>query len=109
MIPLGGRAVDVLAVLAAAAGALVTKDVLLETVWPGLTVEENNLQVQISNLRKALGDGWVVNLPGRGYRLAVVAAGEISPMDEVARNRPSRCCHSPTCLMIASRNISLMV
>jgi adenylate cyclase len=88
VIPLGGRAVDVLAVLAAAAGELVTKDVLLETVWPGLTVEENNLQVQISNLRKALGDGWVVNLPGRGYRLAVVAAGEISPMDEVA-SKPS--------------------
>jgi len=44
VIPLGGRAVDVLAVLAAAAGELVTKDVLLETVWPGLTVEENNLQ-----------------------------------------------------------------
>jgi len=78
----------VLAVLAAAAGEPVAKDVLLEKVWPGLTVEENNLQVQISNLRKVLGDGWVVNLPGRGYRLAVVAAGEISLKDEVA-SKPS--------------------
>jgi DNA-binding winged helix-turn-helix (wHTH) protein len=88
VIPLGGRAVDVLAVLAAAAGEPVAKDVLLEKVWPGLTVEENNLQVQISNLRKALGDGWVVNLPGRGYRLAVVVETEVSPTDEVA-SKPS--------------------
>jgi adenylate cyclase len=88
VIPLGGRAVDVLAVLVAAAGEPVAKDVLLEKVWPGLTVEENNLQVQISNLRKALGDGWVVNLPGHGYRLAVVVETEVSLTDEVA-SKPS--------------------
>jgi TolB-like protein len=88
VIPLGGRAVEVLAVLAAAAGEPVAKNVLLEKVWPGLTVEENNLQVQISNLRKTLGEGWIVNLPGRGYRLAVVTEGEVSPTDEVA-SKPS--------------------
>jgi adenylate cyclase len=88
VLPLGGRAVDVLAVLADAGGEPVAKDVLLQSVWPGLTVEENNLQVQISNLRKALGDGWIVNLPGRGYRLALVGASEVSPTDEVA-SKPS--------------------
>jgi adenylate cyclase len=88
VIPLGGRAADVLAVLTAAAGEPVSKDVLLEKVWPGLTVEENNLQVQISNLRKALGDGWIVNLPGRGYRLAVVTESEVPPADEIA-SKPS--------------------
>jgi len=86
VVPLGGRAVDVLAVLAAANGEPVTKDALLQSVWPGLTVEENNLQVQISNLRKALGEGWIINLPGRGYRLAMVGATEVSPTDEVASN-----------------------
>ena len=70
-IALGGRALDVLAVLAQAAGETVSKDDLLDRVWPGLTVEENNLQVQISTLRKALGDGWIVTVPGRGYRLVV--------------------------------------
>ena len=51
---------DVLAVLASAAGETVGKDALLDRVWPGQTVEENNLQVQISALRKALGEGWIV-------------------------------------------------
>jgi adenylate cyclase len=89
-ISIGGRALDVLAVLANASGGTVGKDMLLNQVWPGLTVEENNLQVQISHLRKALGDGWIVNLPGRGYRLAIAPASETSPsaMDEVA-SKPS--------------------
>src|ERR1035441_5771750 len=69
-VPWGGRALDVLAVLAKAGGETVGKDALLDQVWPNLTVEENNLQVQISALRKALGEGWITTLPGRGYRLA---------------------------------------
>lgn len=48
----------------------VGKDALLEQVWSGLTVEENNLQVQISGLHKTLGEGWITTVPGRGYRLA---------------------------------------
>ena len=88
-IPLGGRALDVLAVLAAAGGGTVSNDALLDQVWPGLTVEENNLQVQISNLRKALGDGWIVNLPGHGYRLVPVQATQAAlPPDEITR-KPS--------------------
>src|SRR5215831_19094914 len=74
-VALGGRAIDVLCALVAAKGELVTKDELMSQVWPGLTVEENNLQVQISALRKVLGtgkggQGYVVNVPGRGYRFA---------------------------------------
>src|SRR4030095_12727200 len=73
VVALGGRAIDVLCALVAAKGDLVTKDELMSLVWPGLTVEENNLQVQISALRKALGSGkdgqsYVVTAPGRGYR-----------------------------------------
>ena len=47
-VPVGGRALDVLLALAAAAGETVGKTALLDHVWPGLTVEENNLQVHIS-------------------------------------------------------------
>jgi DNA-binding winged helix-turn-helix (wHTH) protein len=49
---LGGRALDILSVLASAGGDVVTKDELLARVWPGVVVEENNLQVQISALRR---------------------------------------------------------
>jgi TolB-like protein len=77
---LGGRALDILAVLASAKGNVVTKDELLARVWPGVVVEENNLQVQISALRKALdekdsGECHLVNVPGRGYRLVGLADG----------------------------------
>ncbi len=70
----GGRALDVLSVLAAAKGDVITKDELLARVWPGLIVEENNLQVQVSALRKTLdedknGQSYLVTVPGRGYRL----------------------------------------
>jgi len=48
----------------------VTKNELLELVWPGRVVEENNLQVQISTLRKVLGPQALATIPGRGYRFA---------------------------------------
>ncbi len=70
-IALGARAYDVLLVLAERAGRLVSKNELLELVWPGLVVEENNLQVQISTLRKVLGPQVISTIPGRGYRLAL--------------------------------------
>jgi len=71
---LGSRALDILHVLALAKGDVVSKDQLLEKVWPGLAVEENNIQVHISALRKELdqrtkGESFVVTVPGRGYRL----------------------------------------
>jgi adenylate cyclase len=89
-VPLGGRALDLLDVLAAAAGETVAKDTLLDQVWPGLKVEENNLQVQISAVRKALGKGWIVTVPGRGYRLVTARPGEalIFP-PQPAPSRPS--------------------
>ena len=55
-VELGSRAFDVLMVLVEARGALVTKDEILSRVWPDTVVEENNLVVQISALRKALGE-----------------------------------------------------
>ena len=54
-IEIGTRAFDVLLVLLEADGALVTKEELLNRVWSGIFVSEENLRVQISKLRKALG------------------------------------------------------
>jgi len=69
---LGNRALDILCELVSAEGGVVTKDELMARVWAGVVVEENNLQVHISALRRALeegGDGkrWIVTVPGRGY------------------------------------------
>ena len=87
-VELGHRAFDVLLVLIERAGQLVTKDELLGLVWPGLVVEENNLQVQVSALRKILGAAAIATTVGRGYRftLELAAAGESSSMPAAQRH-----------------------
>src|ERR1700726_4477394 len=69
---LGGRALDILTVLAERAGEVVSNRTLLESVWQDVTVEESSLRFHIKNLRKILGDSqsgirYVSNVPGRGY------------------------------------------
>jgi TolB-like protein len=74
-VPLGQRALAVLAALAEAAGRTVAKEELLARAWPGAIVEEGNLTVQIAALRKAMGEGqgWILTVPRVGYRLAAPA------------------------------------
>jgi len=60
---LGARALDVLLALMERRERVVTKDELLELAWPGLVVEENNLQVQVSALRKTLGTDAIATIP----------------------------------------------
>ena len=73
-VSLGSRAFDLLAALVARRDRVVSKDELIDVVWPGLVVEENNLQVQISALRKVLGAPAIATVPGRGYQFTVAAA-----------------------------------
>ena len=86
-VKLGGRALDILCMLASAGGAVVSKDEIMEKVWQGVIVEENNLQVHISALRKLLASGaddgsYLVTVPGRGYRLiGLPAAAFAGPTD----------------------------
>ncbi len=70
-VAIGSRAFDVLLVLAERHERLVTKQELLDLVWPGLVVEEHNIATQIGNLRKVLGASAIATLPGYGYRLTV--------------------------------------
>lgn len=69
-VPLAAKAFDVLVALVRNHGRLATKDALLELVWPGLVVEEVNLTVNISAIRKALGahGDWIETVPRHGYR-----------------------------------------
>ena len=53
-VKLSSRALDILCELASVPGEVVSKDHLMEKVWPGRVVEENALQVHVSTLRKAL-------------------------------------------------------
>ncbi|WP_144148989.1 winged helix-turn-helix domain-containing protein [Paraburkholderia sp. BCC1884] len=73
LVRLGGRAFDILTVLIAAKGGLVSKDELLNQVWPDTIVEENNLQVHMSALRKMLGTHreLIQTVSGRGYRFVL--------------------------------------
>jgi DNA-binding winged helix-turn-helix (wHTH) protein len=70
-VPLGGRAFEVVTVLVQSASEFVTKDHLMERVWPGATVGEGTIHVHISAVRKALGPdrGLLKTASGRGYRL----------------------------------------
>src|ERR1700757_491227 len=69
---LGSRAFDILAALVERAGEVVGKEELIARAWPRTFVEEANLKIQVSALRRALGDGqpghrYVVPVAGRGY------------------------------------------
>ncbi|QHO74638.1 transcriptional regulator [Bradyrhizobium sp. CCBAU 051011] len=96
-VQLGSRAMEILCELASAKGNVVSKDHLLERVWPGLAVEESNIHVHISALRKALDDGasdqsFVVTVPGRGYRLIGLQAesGSLGQKPNDADANPSQ-------------------
>ena len=65
------KAFDLLSLLIEHEGRIVSKETLMDRLWPATAVEESNLTFQISALRKALGDGrYVVTVPGRGYQFA---------------------------------------
>jgi predicted ATPase/DNA-binding winged helix-turn-helix (wHTH) protein len=83
----GARAFDILQLLIRCQGRLVTKDEILHCVWPQTVVEENNLQVHISALRKALGDDrdLIRTIAGRGYVLLGAGAAQT----EVSSQHPS--------------------
>lgn len=72
VIPLGGRAYDILIALLENAGKVVPKAELIARAWPDVTVEEGSLRVHLSALRKALGDGqfgnkYIASMQGHGY------------------------------------------
>jgi len=85
---LGTRAFDILAVLAARRERTVSKHELLDLVWPDLVVEENNLQVHVSALRKLLGPSSIATIPGRGYRFTAAVA-ESTPSRETGDAGPA--------------------
>ncbi len=86
-VPLNAKAFDLLYFLARNAGRVITKDEILNSVWKDQFVEEANLTVQVSSIRKALGDQsadprFLVTIPGKGYQFVA----DVLPMGD--RDRP---------------------
>ena len=89
-VDIGTRAFDVLWVLVQADGELVSKDQLIDIVWSRVVVEENNLQAQMSAIRRALGaDRDMIRTEfGRGYRL--VAENQKTPRSKAGTSEVNR-------------------
>lgn len=80
---LHAKSFDLLKELVANHGRIVTKDELLALVWPGQFVEENNLTVQVSALRKVFGDQngkskFIATVPGKGYSFVAEVIPEVT-------------------------------
>src|SRR5712672_1151212 len=101
---LGSRAFDILVFLIERAGEVVGKEELIARVWPKTFVEDANLKIQVSALRRALGDGhagrrYIVPVPGRGYNF-------VAP---VSLEEPPRASLPPTIAPAGVHNLPLAV
>ncbi len=93
-IALTPKAFDLLVFLVANPGRLLTKDELLEVIWPDAVVEESNLAYHVSAIRKALGDAadagqYIETVPKRGYRFVATVVPLDEAGDEPQLQRPS--------------------
>src|ERR1700761_9223351 len=91
VLPLGGRALDVLIYLAERPGEVIAKQELMDQVWSDVTVEEGSIRVHIAAIRKALGDGqfgnrYIANIKGRGYSFV----GSVVPFGGSSESRKDK-------------------
>src|SRR5262245_11618767 len=121
-VALGQRAVALLRVLVERPRSPVSKKALMDSAWAGLTVEESNLAVQISALRRVFaeepgGKDWIETLPRRGYRFVgpvsvedegtIVAAAEASDFPTAAVAAPSLALpNQPSIAVLPFQNMS---
>ncbi len=83
-VDVGARAFDLLVALIESRERTLSKQWLLEKVWPDVVVEESNLYVHISALRRAIGVSAITTIPGRGYRFTgqLRTSGDAAPSVE---------------------------
>jgi len=114
-LPLSSRAFDILLLLVTHRDRVVSKDEIIATVWRGVAVEENNLAVQVSSLRRALaersdGQTMILTIPGQGYRFVgrveehIPAFSTASPADASPGPEATRTMPSPAGVVVKSRS-----
>jgi predicted ATPase/DNA-binding winged helix-turn-helix (wHTH) protein len=91
VLPLGGRALDILIYLTGRPGEVIAKQELIDHIWPNVTVDEVSIRVHVAAIRKTLGDGqfgnrYIANVKGRGYSFV----GSIVPLAGSAESRNDR-------------------
>src|SRR5260370_32071954 len=95
VLPLGGRALDILIYIVDRPGEVIAKQELIDRVWSDVTVEEGSIRVHVAAIRKALGDGqfgnrYIANIKGRGYSFVgtvVPLAGSPESRDDKVRHQ----------------------
>ena len=100
---LGARAFDMLSFLVANRHRVLTKGEILDAIWPDIAVEESNLTVHVSALRKALGSRSLATIPGRGYQF-VLPVEEVAP--DPTRDAGKRANARPRILVLPFTNTS---
>jgi DNA-binding winged helix-turn-helix (wHTH) protein/TolB-like protein len=94
-VPLTPKTYDTLLVLVQNCGKMLSKEELMNTLWPDRFVEESNLTQQISMIRKALAESpgehrYIVTVPGRGYRFAAAVRGRCNEeVETIVGHRPA--------------------
>src|SRR6266568_7842352 len=96
---LGSRAFDILAMLLERPSEIIGKDELISRTWPKTFVEDANLKIQISALRRALGDGqggrrYIATVPGRGYNFVAPVRFEKPPRASLPATIVSAAAHN---------------
>jgi DNA-binding winged helix-turn-helix (wHTH) protein/tetratricopeptide (TPR) repeat protein len=106
LVPVSKKAADILLVLVEQHGQLVEKETLMKRVWPDAFVEESNLAVHISQLRKIINDEdsahRIETIPRRGYRFVGAVARESTPQSSMVPTRDSSSNTSPASVINAA-------
>jgi len=102
-IALGSRAFDMLCFLVENRQRFLSKAEILDAIWPDISVEESNLTVQISALRKALGAKALVTIPGRGYQFVLSVEEEAQSAISSLKNKAQT---NPRILVLPFANVS---